>query len=195
MINLLPEETREDYRYARRNRQLAHWLSAFGVALALLGIIATYGVLSIQQQSNGYNSQVEASKQILKQNHLDETNAQIKDISTSFSLVVNVLGREVLFSKLLQQITSVIPSGVVLSGLNIDQGNGGITLDARARSYAAATQLQVNLTDPRNQIFAKADIENIGCSGSATYPCTVTIQALFGPNNPFLFINAKGTTK
>ena len=196
MINLLPDDTRSSYRYAHRNRQLAHWLVAFAAALVLLAVIAAYGILSLQQQTDSYTQQIAAGTQILKQDKLDQTNAQTKDISNSFSLVVKVLSREVLFSKLLQQITTVIPDGVILTGLDINQDSGAIELDAKASSYQAATQLQANLTDPHNKIFAKADLENVGCTGTdSAYPCTVTIQALFATNNPFLFINNTGGSK
>ncbi|HWB39467.1 MAG TPA: PilN domain-containing protein [Candidatus Saccharimonadales bacterium] len=193
MINLLPNDTRESYRYAHRNRQLIRWVWAFVFALVLLGGIATYGIATMKQETDSYAKQVEAAQQILKADDQTQTEAQIKDISTSFNLVVKVLSREVLFSKLLQQITEQIPNGVVLTGLDINQDSGGIEIDAKATSYLAATQLQANLTDPTNKTFTKADLENVGCnsSGSSSYPCSVTIQALFGSNNPFLFINQK----
>jgi hypothetical protein len=99
---------------------------------------------------------------------------------------------------LLQQISTVVPNGVNLTGLDINQADGAIDINAKASSYTAATQLQANLNDPDNQIFAKADLINVGCSGSSsdsTHPCTVTIRALFGSDNPFLFINSKGGTQ
>jgi Tfp pilus assembly protein PilN len=198
MINLLPPETRKAYQYARRNRSLVHWVIAFLTALAGLGVIATYGLVTMRQATNSYQQQVSASQDSLKQNNLTQTEAKVNDISNSFKLVVNVLGREVLFSKLLTQIGTVIPAGVNLTGLTINQDDGAIDLSAKATDYNAATQLQANLTDPSNKIFTKADLVNVGCGKNAdssgtgadpTHPCTVNIRALFGPNNPFLFIN------
>lgn len=209
MLNLLPPEVRQDYSYGRRNRLLVRWVVAFAAALALLGAIITYGLVTMRQTTDNYDKQISASQQLLKANQLAETEAQVKDISNSFQLVVKVLGREVLFSKLLQQVSTVIPPGVNLTGLNINQSDGAIDIVAKATDYNAATQLQANLTDPRNQIFAKADLVNVGCvspgsstgstSGGGTapvadpsHPCSVTIRALFGSNNPFLFINNAG---
>ena len=72
----------------------------------------------------------------------------------------------------------------------------GLALTANATSYTTATQVQVNLADPSNKIFAKVDIENITCTqGGSTdpqYPCTVQLRALFSNNNPFLFIHQGG---
>jgi len=84
---------------------------------------------------------------------------------------------------------------VILTGLTITQTQGGVELTAQTTDYSAATQFQVNLADPKNQIFSQADIESITCGGgsgtNANYPCSVSIRALFGNDNPFLFINDK----
>lgn len=197
MINLLPPETRDGYRYARRNQRLVPWLIALVLALVGLALISIYGSISLNAQANNYNQQIAASQATLNKEHVSTVKTQVGSISGSIKLAVQVLGREVLFSKLLEQITTVVPSGVNLTGLNINQADGAIDIVADASNYQAATQLQANLTDPANQIFAKADLVSVNCntSGSAspssdpTHPCTVTIRALFGPNNRFLFIN------
>jgi hypothetical protein len=96
-------------------------------------------------------------------------------------------------------MATVIPSNTILTQINIAQVQGAIDLTAITANYDTATQLQVNLQDPANKIFSKADIENIACSSQSSqdprYPCTVTIRALFTANNPFLFINSAGTRK
>ena len=72
--------------------------------------------------------------------------------------------------------------------------HGGIDLNAVTKDYQTATQVQLNLQDPKNKIFDKADILNITCSSSnpadPSYPCTISLKALFAKNNPFLFINS-----
>ncbi len=70
-------------------------------------------------------------------------------------------------------------------------------MQARATDYQTATQVQVNLQDPKSLLFDKVDIVNVQCQGSAAapgseaakYPCTVQMKALFTKTNPFLFIN------
>jgi hypothetical protein len=84
-----------------------------------------------------------------------------------------------------------MPANANLTGLDINGVQGGLDITANAADYKTATQVQVNLSDPANKIFEKADIVDIKCDGSANanYPCQVTIRALFAKNNPFLFIN------
>lgn len=196
MINLLPPAVKQDYTYGARNSKLLSWIVAFVVGIIGLGLITTYGLVTMQHSSNSFEVQVASAQEQLKLQNLQGTEKQVKELSSDFKLVVQVLSKEVLFSKLLHQIATVIPSNAILTGLTINQTSGGIDITAAARDYDTATQLQVNLQDPTNKIFSKADIVSISCSTSAqnlSYPCTVQIRALFSNSNPYLFINSKGT--
>ncbi len=196
MINLLPPEVKQSYGYARRNVQLRRWVAICLVALLGLGVITTYGLLRVRQQTTQYSHRVAATQQMFRQENFAATQQQVQDISGSFKLVVKVLGQEVLFSQLLKQIAATIPAKANLTGLNINQTQGGIDITAVATDYNTATQVQVNLADPANKIFSKADIVSVTCNSANNlnpkYPCTVNLRALFAANNPFLFINSKG---
>jgi len=193
MINLLPPEIKQSYSYAQRNVVLRRWVVAFVLAFVGLGVITTFGLLTIKQSTTRYNNQIVASEELFKKEKFSETQAKVQDISSSIKLVTQVLSQEVLFSQLLKQIAATIPANANLTGLNINQTQGGLDITAIATNYDTATQVQVNLADPANKIFSKADIVGITCSSANAanpkYPCTVTIRALFSTNNPFLFIN------
>jgi hypothetical protein len=202
MINLLPPEMKTGYSYARRNVYLRKWVIIFLVALLGMGGLATYGLLSLHESSVSYNKQIAASEALLKKQDYAGTQKRVQEISGSFKLVVKVLSQEVLFSKLIQKMGTALPAKANLTGLTISQTQGGIDITANAVDYSTATQVQVNLADPANQIFSKADIVGVACgtknltAGSANlYPCTINIRALFANNNPFLFINSKGVKK
>lgn len=200
MINLLPLEVSENYRYARRNQRALPWVIALIAALVLLAVISVYGIITLNQTANNYQQQVTSSQHALSSAHVSKVTSNIEDISSSLRLVTEVLGREILFSKLLTQISTVVPSGVNLTGLNINQDDTAIDLNAEASNYSAATQLQANLTDPSNQIFSKADLVSVNCAKTTSantnplFPCAVEIRAEFNPSNQFLFINDKGGT-
>jgi Tfp pilus assembly protein PilN len=198
VINLLPDEVKASYRYARLNVGLRRWVVMCLVALAGLVVIGTYGLLSIQQSVVQYQDRVAASEKLLQQENYSATQAKVKDISNSFQLMVKVLKQEVLFSQLLKQVAATIPANANLTALNISQTSGAIDISAITTDYNTATQVQVNLADPANKIFSRADIVNISCNGNTTdpqYPCTVTVRALFSSDNPFLFINSQGSTR
>ena len=195
MINLLPPQTKATFRYARRSQGLRGWVAALVLTLIGVGALVTYGLLGLQQQVNSYQQQVVAAKTSLKTNKLSETEQQVKDISGSLKLATQVLSSEVLFSKLITQIGAAMPSGAVLASLNINKTTGGIDLNANARDYSIASQVQLNLSSSTNKIFAKADILSINCKTTKIadkpnpYPCTVSLRALFNDKNQFLFVN------
>ncbi len=195
MINLLPPDTKQDIMYARRNTKLLRWSGAIITVIIGIVLIVGFGTLYLKKSTNAYTSQLADTTQQLKSQKLDETSQRVQDISSSLKLATQVLSREVLFSKLVQQIGAAMPSNTVLTNLQINKLQGGIDLSAQAVDYKTATQIQLNLQDPTNKIFAKADIISIACSGNGTgtlntkYPCLVQIRALFATNNPFLFIN------
>jgi Tfp pilus assembly protein PilN len=200
MINLLPPEVKAQYRYASYNTRVRGWLIA--VCLVLLGMaaISGAGLLYLRQISHSYDQQIADSTASLKRQKIDQTRKEVNDISSSLKLSVQVLSKEVLFSQLLRQLATLTPANTSLSSLNISQDQTALDIVANTADYNAATQLQVNLSDPNNKIFSKADIVTISCGGNdapsstpSKYPCSVTIRALLAKDNPFLFINSKKT--
>lgn len=192
MINLLPPELKETYTYGRRNRALARWLVTMVFCLVGAALLTAGGYLYLNQSISSTTQQVaDANKQLQSENQ-GSVQTQVTDISNNLKLAVQVLSKEILFSKLLKQLAAVTPSGAILTNLSISATQGGLDMTAETTNYTTAAQLQVNLADPKNQIFSQADIEGINCSGqtgSPNYPCAVTIRTLFANNNPFLFIN------
>lgn len=197
MINLLPPQVKENMQYARKNTRMRRW--AVGLFFCILAIGATVGAgyLYLQQTTRSYAAQVQKGNELLKAQKLEETQAEVQDLTDSLKLVVQVLSREILFSKLITQIGAALPNGSVLSELSINKVQGGIDLRAIATDYQTATQVQVNLQDPKNKIFEKADIISIQCSNQPTdpaaprtqYPCTIQLRALFAKDSAFTFIS------
>lgn len=199
MINLLPPTIRQEYRYAHRNVSLRKWVFVFLIALIGLGALTSYGLISIKQSAEAAKKQLASTEQQLSGQDFDGVKKQSEDITNSFKLVLQVLSKEVLFSKLLTHIATIVPTNVVLTGLTINPSQTGIDISAMATDYNAATQTQVNLSDPKNNIFSKADIVSIGCGANENadprYPCTVTIRALFANKNSYQLIDTSTKEK
>jgi len=195
MINLLPPDIKENYRYAHRNRVLMHWVTVTGFCFLGALLLVGGGYLYLRQSVNTTTKQIAASQQELESQNLTKVQNEVTNISNNLKLVVQVLSKEILFSQLMQHLGTVTPSNAVLTNLNITQTQGGVEIVAKTANYNATTQLQLNLSDPKNQIFSKADIVSITCDATSIdpYPCSVDIRALFATDNPFLFINSKGT--
>jgi Tfp pilus assembly protein PilN len=195
MINLLPPELKQQYVYGRRNTVLRRWAAAMVFGLAGVAIVTFAGLFLMQQSIVTYRGQVSSSNQLLDSQKLEQTRAHAKEITASVKLAEDVLAKEILFSKLITQIGKVTPPNTSLTDLNIGKDQNSLEIKAVSSDYTSATQLQVNLQDPANKIFSKADIQTITCGTNATdphYPCSVTIKALLNQNNPFLFITKSG---
>jgi Tfp pilus assembly protein PilN len=171
MINLLPHELKQEYRYARKNRKLLKWVGAFAVAILGVGVIAGVGVFMMNDSSEEYKAKIATAQAELASQNQAAVQKEVKEISNNLKLMVTVLSKEILFSKLLTQLGTITPANVILTDLSISQTESAIDITAHTANYEAATQLQVNMTDPK-------------------HPCTATIRAQFTENNPFLFINA-----
>jgi Tfp pilus assembly protein PilN len=200
MINLLPPETKQEMFYGRRNTILLHWIIACLLALVGVGLIIGAGFFYLQHSISNQTTSLEQSRQTLKAQKVDEAQAKLTEISSNTKLVLQVLSKEVLFSKLLTQLGASIPTNTMLEELQIDKVQGGLTLKAQATDINTATQLQLNLQDPSNKIFDKADLENISCvppSPGTKYLCTVQLRAQFAKDNPYVYITPTtgGTTK
>jgi Tfp pilus assembly protein PilN len=191
MINLLPADIKRAYRFGRINRHLVHWITVFAFGIAGAALLTGIGYLYLDRTANDYQNQIDTSNQQLTAQNLNAVQSQVKDISNNLSLVVQVLSKQVLFSGLLQQLATLMPADTNLTGLSISQSQGAIDITAAAKNYSAASRIQVNLTDPNNQLFSKADIVSINCSGVTKYPCSIELRALFSADNQYMLINKK----
>ena len=198
MINLLPPDVKQTYHYARLNTRLVRWVIVFSFAIIGLAGLSVGGIFYLQETAKSYDVQVASLEASLKQQKQAETKKKVTEISNDLKLTVQVLSKLVLYSKLLDQLATIIPKNTALSNLNISQVQGALDITANTADYNAATQLQVNLADPTNKIFSKADIVSITCASETTVdtkrlPCSVTIRALFAADNPYLFTKNTGT--
>ncbi len=194
MINLIPTDHKQAISYARQNSKLIGWLTGILVAVVGLAIIAGGGLFYINQDINTYKATIDNSKQKLKAENEEETLARVDEISGRLSLVVDVLSREVLFSKLLPHVGSLMPNGTVLDNLSLSRDQvGGIDLSIGAVDEFAASQALVNLQTSENILFTGADANSVTCENKDTaYACTVSIRAVMVEDNPFLLLNQGG---
>jgi Tfp pilus assembly protein PilN len=196
MINLIPTNEKQSNTYGIKNRMLIRWCIAFMVGVLGIWVIVGFGYVQLNNSINAQQQQVANAEQRLKDQDIEGVRDQTESIDSSIKLALQVLEQKLLFSELIQRIGSVIPENAILQDISLQEFEGAINLTARAADYQSATQVQVNIADPSNNVFAQADILNIDCISDAEpgtldarYPCTVNLRALFGDNSPFLFVN------
>lgn len=200
MINLLPTHVKETNKYGLKNRLLLRWVIAFIIAIAGIWTIVLFGFYQLNNSINDQKELIAHTKQRLKDQDIEGVQEQTEDIESSIRLALQVLDQKILFSKLIQQIGAVMPEGAILQDISLQDVQGGIDLTAKVKDHQSATQVLINISDPANHVFAKADMLSIDCGDEGTeesaeaqagsensYPCTAKLVALFGDNSPFLY--------
>lgn len=194
MINLLPPDVRRDINFARHNTQIIRYI--IGCLLGFIGvlILALSGKIYLHKNIDTYKATLETNRQQQQLQKQEETLTKVKDIQNSVKLVVDVLSKDILFSKLLPQVGAIMPPGTVLENftLSTESDQAAFEITARSKDFESASQIQVNLEDNSNKLFEKADLVDISCqSVSETtdlYPCKTTLKVLPSNNSQFLLI-------
>jgi Tfp pilus assembly protein PilN len=192
MINLLPHDYKLHLRYGRLNVQLVRWLLVGLAMIAVLALILGIGWLYMNKQITDLNDSITDTQQQLDSQNLEQVRKKADEISQNITVINKVLHREIRFSSLIDEIGKVMPPGTILNSLALsDKVTGSVDLNVDAKNSTAAAQMAFNLSDPKNKLFAKADIISVNCSSEEKdYPCTIGLRALFDPKTSERFINA-----
>jgi hypothetical protein len=198
MINLLPTSDKEDIVFGRRNRILLHWIIAVILVITAVGAMTVFGQFYINKNTRSLEAVAEITQQRIANQNLQSTQQQIQNLSNNFKTVSQLLGRQLLFSKLLIKIGSIIPSRAVLSGITLSTSTSALDLNVIAENREAATQAFVNINDPANGLFNKADLLSVDCNvntpsttqAQTKYPCTASIKVVIKTDSSFYFLNS-----
>ncbi|CAN5421355.1 hypothetical protein BH10PAT3_BH10PAT3_1000 [soil metagenome] len=199
MINLMPPEAKTAIVYARRNLRLSHWTIGSLAIIVAMAATVVLGGFYIDNAKSSLVTSVEQTKTTISTQKLDKVQAEAENLSGGVKLIVKVLSKEVLFSKLLQQIGTLMPAGATLGNVQLSNKiNGALDLTANAIDYQSATQVQLNLQDPKNNLFDKVDTTSVTCSdasqssGGTTvdsrYKCQILVRAQFKKDAAVTFL-------
>lgn len=197
MINLLPPDYSMRIRFGRRNSILLNWIIGALVAIAGLLVIIFSGWIYLNQQSSYLKRSLSATNAQLQAQNINQVQKDATEISGDIKAINSILGNEIRFSNLIQDIGRVMPSGTVLSSLSLSKANGAIDLTADAKDYSSAAQIAVNLNDPTNGLFSKVDIVSISCPDDPTkaYNCNAVFKALFSTDAQKKYLNVPAQDK
>jgi hypothetical protein len=193
MINMLPGDYVDVIRHSKTGDHLTRWLFSLVAAIVGLLIILLSGWLYLDHQTKNLSQEVANGKTQLEEQDLAGVKKNAEQISKDIKVINQVLGREIRFSELIQQIGKAMPPGTILGGLTLTKVDGAIDLTASAKDYTSGAQIALNLSDPKNELFSRADIVSINCTSSDTaYKCGVSLKALFSKSSQNKFLNVPG---
>jgi len=197
MINLMPDASKQDIRYARYNARLVRWTIGCLIVIAIMLATVVLGAFYIDRTKNSLSSSIEQGKANIATQKLDEVQKEAEELSQGVKLIVQVLSKEVQFSKLLQQIGTLMPAGATLGEIQLSSKvNGALDMTANAVDYQTATQVQVNLQDKNTSLFEKVDTLSVNCNDTQTdttinarYKCQIQVRALFKKDAAVTFLS------
>ncbi len=192
MINLLPPSVKQDITYARYNLVLLRWIIAVAVVMvAVVGILA-FGQFYISKNTKNVEAQSRVTQERIEKQNLAATQKELDTISTNLKTVLQISAKQLLFSKLLTKIGTILPSGTVLKDITLSTTDSALDLNVVARNKDAATQAFVNISDTKNGLFTRADLVSVTCSEDPRQanPCRTQIRVIIKADSSFYFLNS-----
>jgi hypothetical protein len=206
MINLIPDNTRINTRYALRNTHLIRYTAVS--IFTMLSIMVITGISILDMNSTVGGLQKQYSDESKKLESYKPLQAQGQELSDQISTISTLLNRQVTFSTLLPDVAKIMPPGAVLKQLDFSTSDilpagsgtsGGASsiasqqkpfiILAAVKDRSVATTLLENIKASKN-LFTDADIVDVSqdTKGNSTdanslpstavkYPYQVTINA------------------
>lgn len=158
MINLLPEEMKEDFHYGRRNSQIIRWLITVIFGILMLLVVAAIGRLTIQTARNQTLAQKQVVEDQLKTADFDTINGEYSDFSTGLSNVKKLYQQQVLYSRLIRKLGTLLPPGAKITNISIGDKDRAVSLNFDNDSEGMGPTIQLNLTDQSKQVANKTTL-------------------------------------
>jgi Tfp pilus assembly protein PilN len=176
MINLLPDEIKRQIRAGHTNANLVKYMIILGIALLFLAGIAAGAYASLTNSDDSAQSLINASN--VKAGVYSSVQAQATALTSSLANAKAVLDKQVSYSKVLIGIAQVLPTGVIIDSLTLNDTTLGtpITLQAYAKTTADALALKQQLQN--SPLFSNVSFQTILPTGSTAsgdgYPVGVS---------------------
>ncbi len=174
MINLLPPEIKRETNAARANRLLVRYdILLVGSIVFISGAIL---LVYIYLGSTKAIAEQTVADNIAKAGDYGSVEAEATAFKQDLTNARQILDSDATYTKVILEIASVLPSGVVLDTLSLDSQTFGTptTLAANVRDYSTVLRLKDSLQG--SSIFSDVSIQTISDSGSGDYPLNATFS-------------------
>jgi len=187
MINLIPPMTLQDQKYGRKNVVLLRWISVCIGGMICIILVAAAGYFYISQAEKATAERKSNIETEISEDNLSEELKLYEAFANKNKAVLQILGDQILFSDLVQSMGQVLPSGVVLKSMTLNETDNALSLDFSIPNQQTASILQANLEDPANELFDKADTINTSCTKTDQgEECSTQVRAQFSDNARFI---------
>lgn len=178
MINLLPNNIREEHSFGRKNKKLVALIFLVaGTAVAVAGIML-FNLKYIDDEATSVRSAIEKNEETIKK--LETETNDLGAVSSRLNSTFALYEQSIRFSEIIPEIGSVLPAGSIIDGLSLTGGSTDpLQLNVSLTSADLAAVLQKNLVE--SELFEAADIISITPGGSegSRYQYTSSVAVSF----------------
>lgn len=173
MINLLPPDARKQLKAARSNRLLLRYNILLVGAFVFL--LSALGVVYIHLTSTKASAEEAIAFNRSKVSDYAAVQSQAAAFRQNLTNAKQILDSDIAYTKVVLEISQVLPSGVVLDTLTLDSKTFGspTTLTARVRDYPTTLVLKNSLQN--SNTFSNVSIQSITGGSDGAYPLTVVL--------------------
>ncbi|MBC7943096.1 PilN domain-containing protein [Candidatus Saccharibacteria bacterium] len=176
MINLLPGDAKKEIHAARTNVILINYIIivALGVVFLCLISIAVYFVI----MSTKARAETVVADNTAKSTAYSTVRSQADALKSSLANAKNILDKEVVYTKVITGIASVMPAGVVLDNLNLSPATLGVPITIQAYAKTTKDALALKSSFQQSPLFSGVTFISLtsGSQGQAEYPITVSLS-------------------
>ena len=180
MINLLPNEHKDEIRAARTNVLLLRYITMLVSAVIVLSglVIGSYVVLNSTRDS----AQLKVDENQKDVSQYQSIKVRADSFRSDLATAKTILDESVSYTKLTYRIAETLPANVVIDTLALDPKTFGtkMTLNANARTFNDASKLKDAFSRDQ-ELFSSVQLISIesGDSGSGDdYPVKVSISLI-----------------
>lgn len=181
MINLLPPDLKGELRAAHANVVLRKYFTTSLIALTAIVIIFGSAFYINYTNTQGYKLLLAESEQNLAS--LKGTRAKTKTYNTNLANARQIFANEVKLSETIDQLSSLLPPGSVLSdiSLGVQQLKKPISIVAQVDTLEKAAVLKRNFED--SGLFTTVVLKDVISSQASTvaYPYTANLEVVLKP--------------
>lgn len=174
MINLLPLEEKRQLRAARTNTLLIRYNFFLLAALVILALAVTFTYVYLNATKASAEQTISDNK--AKVSSYSAVQTQADQFRSNLSIAKQILDHEVPYTKVILEISNLLPSGVILENLNLDAQTFGTetVLVAKAKDYSSALGLKASFE--KSTLFSNVHFQSISTSdANSPYPFNVSL--------------------
>lgn len=174
MINLLPPDAKSQLRAAQSNRLLLRYTLLLTVAFVFL--LSSLGVVYIYLMNTSAAAEATIASNRSKVSDYAAVQSQATAFRQNLTGAKQILNNDVAYTKVILEISKVLPGGVVLDTLTLDSKTFGtpMSLAARVRDYPTTLALKNSLQN--SNLFSNVSIQSITGGNEGTYPLSVALN-------------------